>query len=183
MARSFSLGVLAGVLVLGLVIGGVGAFFYRGSGSTTTSTVTTSLTSTTTVLQSASTTTMTVTSTSTSSSTGPDIAAALTATANASLAATEWDFAKGSLVAWIENTGNESIVLSPNMFLYNGTFVNSTHFVVIDPKVTEYGNYALIPPGSSVIVELIAPLAITGDNSTLSVLNYTFVYTYGTSKD
>lgn len=179
MARTYSIGVLAGVLVVGLIIGGIGAYLYTGTSSPSSTT----MTSTTTVVQSASTVTETVTTTSQASSTTPDVGAALSATSNASLALSQWDFAKGSLVATIENTGNAPIVLSPSMFLYNGTFVNSTHFVIIDPKVVQYGNYAYIPPSSSVIVELIADSAITGYNSTLSVLNFTFTITYGTSKD
>ena len=178
MARSFSSAVLAVVLVVGLVVGGIAGYY----GSSSSSAVTSFRTSTTTVAQGGSTVTTTVTGSSQSNS-GVDLQAALLATSNASLSAPEWNFAKGSLVVWIENTGNSAIVLAPTMFNYNGSYVNSTHFVIIDPKVVQFGTYAYIPPGSSVIVELIADTALTGYNSTLSVLNYAFTFTYGTSKD
>jgi len=185
MAGTYSAVALAGMLVLGLVVGGVVAYgALRTSSTPGTITYTTTVESTVTQTISSSSSSAT---TSSSSSSGPDLAqisAALSNTENASLTYSSYNFAKGSLDVWLVNNGTSAIMLTPQMCLFNGTFIQGTFFAVLDPSVIQYGIYYYMPPNSTVIVE-ISPTAnlFAGYNSTLTVLNNVFTFTYGTYKD
>lgn len=184
MAQTFSAIALAGVLIVGLVVGvGIGYFASGGNHLATTSTVTS-------VTTTAFTTTVVSTASSSQTSTGSQsglsaaqIEAALAAAPNATLTVASYDYGKGSLDAWVQNSGNVSIILTPSECLLNGTLQKVTYFSALDPKIVQFGVYYYIPPGVQIVLT-ISPnsIALGGRNSTLTIFNNVFTFTYGTSK-
>ena len=188
MARAFSTIALVGMLVVGLIIGGVGSYVYSTQSGSHLTTSLSTVTQTTTVLSTISQNSAISSSTTSSSisSNGLSLSSLELAlsTSNASLKVTSYNFGKGTLAAWVENSGSAPIVLTASQCLFNGTFFQSTYLTALDPTVTQLGPYYYMPPNSTVVVQLTPlPTPLTGRNSTLSILNNVFTFTYGTSKD
>jgi len=187
MARTFSTVTLAGLLVIGLVVGA--AIGYYSSGMTRPSMTVTSVSTfavTTTVMSTVavqSSTSQGTSSASQSNLSAAQIEAALLAASNATLWASSYDYGKGTLDAWIQNNASSAIILTPSECLLNGTLQKITFFTVLDPKVIHFGVYYYLPPGSQVIVQIVPNQpALGGRNSTLTIFTNTFTFTYGTSK-
>ena len=181
------------MLIVGLIIGGVGAYFYSSStqtGHTTTLVSTQAVTQFSTITQSVtasqSVTSTSTTTTNTSGTSGPTAAMLQTALAgsqNATLGLSSYEFGKGSLVMWVTNNGTAPILLAPQFVIYNGTYQGSTYFTVLDSHVIQYGIYAYMPPGSEIIIQLSPdPPPVTPSVATVQILNNNFTFNYGTSK-
>lgn len=181
MVRAVSTIIALALLVVGAVVGGAGVYFTTSSGTVSTTTITQTNTITT-----GQTTTS---STTTSSSSGGQLTlaqleVALKNSGNATIGIASYEFGKGNLDMWVLNNGTTPLVLAPQMIIYNGAYVNNTYFTILDPKVQQFGIYAYIPPGSQVIVQVTPnPPPITPSTATVQILNSTFTFVYGTSKD
>ncbi len=161
MPSNFSAAALAIMLVVGLGIGGAAGYFAAVQVRSSTS----------------------ITTSQTGQPNLSMLAAALKNSQNATLTIPQYEFGKGSLVVWVTNNASSPIVLAPQMFIYNGTFQNSTFFTILDPKVIQYGVYAYIPPGSQIIAE-ITPSSppLTPSTAILQIFKNQFTFTYGSSK-
>ena len=194
MPRAVSTTVAIALLIVGVIVGSVGVYVVgTGNQSTVTTTVsqaasTTTVTKITTVTIGETTTTTATTSLSSSTSSAQlsfaDLESALKNTANATIGKASYDFGKGTLDMWVLNNGTGPILLAPQMIIYNGAYVNNTYFTVLDQRVQQFGIYAYMPVGTQIIVQLGPnPPPITPSTATVEILNNTFTFVYGTSKD